>query len=86
MKNWYFCYMWQNRRSYSFSHKWNFSERIQLNEDEPKSTGVISFFKSNKLFNIILFQIKYFDTKGEMVSKFKDIKKAFSDKKINDNL
>ena len=74
------------KQSYSFSYKWNFSERKWLNEDEPKSTGVIRFFKSNNLFYIILLQIKYFDTKGEMVQKFKDIKKAYSDENINDNL
>ena len=57
-----------------------------MNEDELKSIGVVLLFKSDNLFYITLLQNKFFDTAGEMVSKFKDIKKAYSDENINDNM
>ena len=57
-----------------------------LTDEELISIGIFPVFKSDSLFYITMLQIKFFVSTEEMVSKFEELKKAFSEKNINDNV
>ena len=63
-----------------------FSEKKGLTEKELESIGIINGNKSRQSFYINLVQINFFDSKGAMSFKFKDIKNGFSNCNENENI
>ena len=61
-----------------------FPQEKGLTEEELKSIGVVPLFKSASLFYITILQIKFFASRGEMVSEFKDLIEAYSDENMNE--
>ena len=61
-----------------------FPQRNGLTDEELKSIGVVPLFKSASLFYITILQIKFFASRGEMVSEFKDLIEAYSDENMNE--